>query len=113
MAEKARGRCIGRSGQFATVQVAEKCANGVKNFGVKFTTVQVAMKFQFTPASPIDFELVAHKVALQVAKGTADMTLFEREFWSCYLTKLRNGETQGELTIVEENGESTAVIAEV
>ena len=67
----------------------------------------------FTPARPIDFEDVAQKAALQVAKGTADMTLFEREFWSCYLTKLRIGETQGELTIVEENGESTAVIAEV
>jgi len=68
---------------------------------------------QFTPASPVDFELVAHKVALQVAKGTADMELFERSFWPCYLAKLRSGRTLGELFIVEENGESTAVIAEV
>jgi hypothetical protein len=64
----------------------------------------------FTPASPIDFEHVAHMIAMQVAKGTADIALFKREFWSCYLAKLRAGGPLSELFIVEENGESTAVI---
>lgn len=67
----------------------------------------------FTPARPIDFEDVAQKAALQVAKGTSDIALFEREFWLCYFGMLRNGGPQGELSIVEENGEPTAVIAEV
>jgi hypothetical protein len=66
----------------------------------------------FTPASPIDFEHVAHMVAMQVAKGTADIALFEREFWSCYLAKLRTGGPQRDLFIIEKNGEMTAVIAE-
>lgn len=67
----------------------------------------------FTPASPIDFEIVAHKVALQVAKGTSDIALFEREFWPCYLAKLRNGGPLGNLFLHDDGGQITAVIAEV
>lgn len=66
----------------------------------------------FTPASPIDFELVAHQVALQVAKGTADIDLFERSFWPSYLGALRKVTSLGDISIVEENGVLTAVIAE-
>jgi len=68
---------------------------------------------QFTPASPIDFELVAHKVALQVAKGTADIDLFERSFWPCYLGMLRNATLMGNLFLHDDGGQITAVIAEV
>jgi hypothetical protein len=68
---------------------------------------------QFTPASPIDFELVAHKVALQVAKGTADIDLFERSFWLSYLGVLRNATPLGNLFLQEDGGQLTAVITEV
>jgi len=67
----------------------------------------------FTPASPIDFEHVAHMVAMQVAKGTADMDLFERSFWPSYLGILRNAKSLGNLFLHDDGGQITAVIAEV
>lgn len=66
----------------------------------------------FTPARPIDFEDVAQKAALQVAKGTADMTLFEREFWLYYFGMLRMVTSLGDITIVDEDGERIAEISQ-
>ena len=71
-----------------------------------------ARSLQFTPASPIDFAQVAHKAALQVAKGTADMDLFERNFWPRYFDMLHNREPHGNLLIIDADGELTAVIFE-
>jgi hypothetical protein len=68
---------------------------------------------KFTPAIPIDFEFVAHQVALAVGKGTADMELFEREFWDCYRAKLNNLIYQGDLFLAEEDGEITAFVRDL
>lgn len=71
-----------------------------------------ARSLKFSPASPIDFAQVAHKIALQVAKGTADMDLFERNFWPRYFDMLSNRESHGNLLIIDDGGDLTAIIIE-
>ena len=71
-----------------------------------------ARSLKFSPASPIDFTQVAHKTALQVAKGTANMDLFERSFWPRYFDMLHDREPHGNLLIIDDDGELTAIIIE-
>jgi hypothetical protein len=72
-----------------------------------------AQSLLYTPASPIDFEFVAHQVAMEVGKGTSDYDFFERAFWDCYRAKLNNSTSLGDLYLAEKYGELTAFVREV